>query len=255
MCPNLLFGQIKPAKPFNIDFTREAVLIGSGAVTGLTAFFILNSTNPLTIQEINSLNQSDVPAFDRGTIGPFSTDYLGDVLHYGSYLLPLTFLAYGNTNEDFWDLALMYGEVLLIQGSINGIVKGVVLRTRPYVYDAGTSLDEKTTTRARISFFSGHTAGTSAVTFFTAKVFTEYIENETVDIIIWSTAALIPAITAYSRVHNHWHFPTDVMAGYALGALVGYFIPELHKNSIGETVSITPSLIPGMSTLNLQIRF
>lgn len=255
ICPDLLFGQINRTKPFNIDFTREAILIGSGTVTGLTAFFILENANPLTDEEINSLNPSDVNGFDRGAFGPFTEDNFGDALLYGSYLLPLTFLAYENSNEDFWELALMYGEVLLIQGSINGIVKGVVLRTRPYVYDAGTSLDEKTTTRARISFFSGHTAGTSAVTFFTAKVFTEYIENETVDIIIWTTAALIPAITAYSRVHNHWHFPTDVMAGYALGALVGYFIPELHKSKIGESVSITPSLNPGMSMLNLQIRF
>lgn len=255
MCPDLLFGQINRTKPFNIDFTREAILLGTGAVTGITAFFILGNVTPLTAEEINSLNPSDVNGFDGGAIGPFIEDYLGDAFLYGSYLLPLTFLAYENTNEDFLELALMYGEVLLIQGSINGIVKGTVLRTRPYVYDTNTSLDEKTTTQARISFFSGHTAMTSAITFFTAKVFTEYIDNKTTEIILWGSAALIPAITAYSRVNTHWHFPTDVMVGYAFGALLGYFIPELHKNRMGESVSITPALNSGMSMLNLQIKF
>ena len=249
------YSQINGTKPFNLDFTRDAILLGSGTITGVTAFLILDNVKPLTTEAINSLNPSDVNGFDRGAIGTFTEDHLGDALLYGSYLLPLTFLAYDETNRDFLDLALMYTEVLLIQGSINGLVKGTVLRTRPFVYDSNTPIEEKTTTNARISFFSGHTAMTSSITFFTAKVFTEYIENETTEIIIWSAAALIPVITAYSRVNSHWHFPTDVMVGYAFGALVGYFIPELHKGAMSENVSLQISFNLDQPVLNLQLRF
>lgn len=251
----LNFGQADNTRPFNLDFTREAALIGTGVAAGVTAFIILESIQPLTPQEINLLDPANVNEFDRGAIGPFKEDKLGDALLYGSYLLPLTFLAYEETNRDFLELAFMYGEVLLIQGSINGIVKGTVQRSRPYVYDKDTPLSEKTEKRARISFFSGHTSITSAVTFFTAKVFTEYIENNTTKIIIWSVAALIPAVTAVSRVNTHWHFPTDVIVGYAFGALVGYFIPELHKSKIGEKISINPAINLERPMLNLQFRF
>jgi membrane-associated phospholipid phosphatase len=247
--------QNKEAKPFTLDFTREAIILGSGSIAGITAFLILDNINPLTPEDISMLNPSDVNGFDRGAIGPFTEDQLGDALLYGSYLLPLTFLAYDNTNEDFLELALMYGQVLLVQGSINGIVKGTVLRTRPYTYDDNSPLSEKTDTKARISFFSGHTSITAAISFFTAKVFDEYIDNTTTKVIVWSAAALIPAVTAYSRVDNHWHFPTDVMVGYAFGAFVGYFIPELHKSDLNKNISFYSSMNFGKPMISIQIKF
>jgi hypothetical protein len=34
------------------------------------------------------------------------------------------------------------------------------------------------------------------------------------------------------------HFRTDVMTGYAIGAAIGYFIPQLHKVSQNEQLSV-----------------
>jgi membrane-associated phospholipid phosphatase len=249
------FGQENNSKPFYLDFTREAVLIGSGTAAAVTALVILGNVQTITLEEINSLNPADVNGFDRGAIGPYKEDYAGDILLYSAYLLPLTFLANEEMNKDFLDLAVMYGEVLLIQGSINGIVKGTAQRIRPYVYDANSPISEKTTDKARRSFFSGHTSITAAITFFTAKVFTEYIEDNTARILIWSGTVLYPALVALLRVNTHWHFPTDVMAGYVFGALVGYFIPELHKNKGSDNISFNTSYIPGRPLLSIQIKF
>lgn len=252
---NYSTGQTNNPSPFELDFTKEAIILGAGSAAGVTALIILGNLQPLTQEEINVLNPADVNGFDRGAIGPYEEDHVGDALLYGSYLLPLTFLAYEPTNKDFLELALMYGEVLLIQGSVTGIIKGTVERTRPYVYDVNTPLDEKTTDKARLSFFSGHVSITAAITFFTAKVFSEYIEDNTTKILIWSGAALYPAITALMRVNTHSHFPTDVIAGYAFGALVGYFIPEFHKSKINKSVSIYPSININKPMLSVQIKF
>ena len=247
--------QSKNLSPFNIDFSREAIIFGATAVAAVSAYAVLENVKPFTPEEISLLNPADVNGFDRGAIGPFAEDHVGDILLYTSYLLPLTFLTYGETNNDFLDLTLMYSEILLIQASINGIVKGTVQRTRPFVYDDQTSIDEKTDKDARISFFSGHTSMTAAISFFTAKVFTEYIEDNTAKILIWSGAALLPAVTAISRVNTHWHFPTDVMVGYAIGAFVGYIIPEIHRTRVSGSISINPSFNFSRPMLSIQIKF
>lgn len=257
LIPEFSNAQIKTGKPFNIDFTREAVIFVASSVTSVASFTILEKVKPLTIDEINSLNPQDISHLDRNAIGPQTDDHLGNILLYTSYLIPLTFLTYGETKNDFLDLTLIYSEVLLIQASINGIVKGAVQRTRPYVYDSKTPLEEKQTTDARISFFSGHTSMTAAISFFTARIFAGYMDNDAARIIIWSSAAILPAVVAYSRVNTHWHFPTDVITGYAVGALIGYLIPELHKtksNGNGN-LSIYPSMYINKPTLSVLLRF
>ena len=47
--------------------------------------------------------------------------------------------------------------------------------------------------------------------------------------IIWTSAALIPAITGYLRVKAGRHFTSDVLVGFLVGAAVGWVIPELHR--------------------------
>lgn len=252
---NYSLCQENKAEPFNLDFTREAIILGTGTVVAATAYFILENVQPLTSQEIILLNPADVNSFDRGAIGPYTEDTPGDVLLYASFLLPASFLAYSETRNDIYELAVMYAEVLLVQSSINGIVKETVLRTRPYVYNGETAMDEKTTTEARISFYSGHTSICAAASFFTARVFSEYLTDNTTKILIWSGAAILPAAMALTRVNSHWHFPTDVIVGYAVGALVGYFVPELHKNKISESISISPSININRPELSLQIKF
>ncbi|MGB5288262.1 MAG: phosphatase PAP2 family protein [Ignavibacteriaceae bacterium] len=252
---NSSLGQNGNSGPFKLDFTREAVLLGSGVAAGVTALLVISNLDPLTIEQIDALNPNDVNSFDRSFIGPLSEDRLGDVLLYGSYLLPLTFLAVDDTRKDFGDLALMYGEVLLLNASITGIVKGLSSRTRPYVYNEQSSLEEKTNIDARLSFYSGHTSNTASISFFTAKVFSEYITNKTTKIFIWSTAVLIPAVTGFSRINTYWHFPTDVIVGYIVGAAIGYLIPLIHKRENDESEQTNPAENFYKPIIGFQIKF
>jgi len=61
---------------------------------------------------------------------------------------------------------------------------------------------------------------------------------------LWISAATIPAIAAGLRVASGRHFPTDVLTGYAVGALVGYYIPELHKKKT-QNISMVPFFYDG----------
>lgn len=252
---NFSFGQNSNSSPFKLDFKKEAILFGSGAAVGATALFIISNIDPLTTEQINSLNPDDVNSFDRPYIGPLHPDNAGDILLVGSYFLPLTFLAVDDTRKDFWDITVMYGEVFLINAGINGIVKGAVARTRPYTYDDSTPIEDKTDRGAKFSFYSGHTSFTASACFFTAKVFSEYLTDNTAKILIWSTAAIYPAITGILRINDHWHFPTDVIVGYIAGAAIGYLIPELHKNNNKSSISLNSSGNLHNPVLSIQIKF
>ncbi|MBT8378494.1 MAG: phosphatase PAP2 family protein [Ignavibacteria bacterium] len=224
---NHSFAQKKD--PFELTLTKEAILITSGAAAGVTALSIMLNMNQLSIDEINALNPLDVNKFDRIAIGAFQRDYLGDAMLYSSYFMPLTFLVNDDSRKDFGNLLIMYGQVLLINASINGIVKGLTKRVRPFAYDKQSSLEEKATVNARLSFYSGHVSIAASNSIFTASVLNEYLNDNTTKTLIWTAAFLYPAIVGYSRVNTHQHFPTDVIVGYIVGAAIGYLIPLIHK--------------------------
>ena len=256
----LIFSPINKAQkahysPFQLDPTREAIILGTGAVAGFAALALMANISPLTVDEVNALDPNDVNSFDRSAIGPKKTEAAGDYLLYTSYLIPFSFLAFEQTNKDFPELLLMYGEVLLVTGSINGLVKGITKRTRPYAYSDETPIDTRTSTAARLSFYSGHTSVTAAISFFTANVSTSYISDKTTQILIWTAAALYPAVTGYLRVKSSNHFPTDVMVGYAVGAGIGFLIPELHRVQKENNFSINTLLYEDGGGLGITVHF
>lgn len=227
--------------PFKLDSGKDAALIGAGTAAGITALAILLSMDPLQEAELQLLNPLDVNELDRSAIGKLYDDHLGDALLWGSYLLPLTFLADEQAGNDFGELAVMYGEVLLINASLNGIVKGLTKRVRPFVYDQQSPLEERTTVNAKLSFYSGHVSVSASNSFFTAAVLNEYVNDNTTKILIWSAAAIYPAVVCFERVINHWHFPTDVIVGYIIGAAIGYLVPLIHKTDDDKSSLTSPA--------------
>ena len=252
---NTSFSQSTQEGPFELSFGKEAAIIGAGAAVGITALLLISNNDKLTEDEINLLKPEDVSRFDRIAIGPYKQDILGDALVYSSFLLPLTFLAYEDTKQDFGTLSLMYGEVVLLNAGINGLVKGLTTRNRPFVYDENSPTEEKYKVGARHSFYSGHTSFAASNSFFTARVFSEYLTDNTAQVFIWSAAALIPAVTGFSRVNTHNHFPTDVIVGYIVGAAIGYLIPELHKYENTNDESAAPAQFIHKPMLGFQISF
>ena len=254
---NLTLAQNTTDDPFDVDTDKEIIITGIGAVIGTAALIVNANNKPLSINEISSLNPDEVNKFDRIAIGPFESDVPGDIFLYGSFIFPLTFLTYGKTQEDFGAISLMYGEAVLLNASINALVKAITLRNRPFVYDESSLLEPKLDIDARYSFFSGHTSMTAVNTFYTAKVYSEYISNQTTKTILWTAAAIIPAITGYSRIDTHNHFPTDVIVGYIVGAAIGYFIPEIHKTNINKSDNSTaiPETFNHNPVLGFQLIF
>jgi undecaprenyl-diphosphatase len=116
-----------------------------------------------------------------------------------------------------WLPLLVLGLAMVGIGVINMAVKQVVSRSRP----AGTAavLGEH-----GFSFPSGHTVGTTAVWLLSAWLISHSVASHrviirlVVRIAVWTVAGLIVVAVGISRVFLGVHFPSDVLAAWALGA-------------------------------------
>ena len=241
--------------PYELKPTTDYSLIGIGALTLTSGYILESNTQILSDQEIFSLNPVDVNAFDRNAINNFSESALqtSDLLLYGSMLAPLSLLLDKKVRQDWLTVGVMGVEVLMITYGVTSTTKASVLRTRPYAYNPDVSLELKQEPDARYSFFSGHTAVSASVTFFAAKVFSDMNPNSKWKPLVWVGAAVVPAATGWARVEAGKHFPTDVVAGYVVGAAIGYFIPVLHLKK--DVSKATLNLEPHSNGLALRLVF
>ncbi len=224
---NHSFGQ----SPYQLNWKQEgAYLILGGVTIGLGGYF--RSTLPIyTAAELEVLNPNDINAFDRLATDHYlkSADRASDYFWGSTHVLPFLFLANRASRDDFATLAALYGEVFFVNTGITVLTKNTFRRTRPFVYNPDVPAEKKRTKNARSSFISGHTSMTAANCFFAAKVFSDYYPESNWKPIIWTGAAIIPAITGFLRTRAGKHYPTDTIAGYIVGATTGYLIPHLHK--------------------------
>ena len=246
-----------PYKDFS--FKSELPFIGSFAGLAITNFLI-STPEALTEADILQLDGQSINSFDRYAISRNSktAQEWSDVFLTGVLVLPTIFLSHHHTRKDIIPLVSMSVEVIAINWALTSITKKIAGRTRPLAYNSAFPLEEKTTENARASFFSGHTSHTAALSFFTAKVMTDYHSDARIGakIGIWAFAASIPAVTGYLRIRAGKHFPTDTIVGYLAGGLVGIAIPSLHKRSeqrLTKSVKIEPTL--GIGTAAIRISF
>jgi membrane-associated phospholipid phosphatase len=97
-------------------------------------------------------------------------------------------------------------------GMINMTVKRLVGRGRPPL--ATAVLNEQ-----GFSFPSGHTVGTTVVWLLSAWVVGHWvIGRRAVQVAVWTGALLMIVAVGTTRVYLGVHFPSDVLAGWTLGA-------------------------------------
>ena len=246
---------IASVSPYSLNLAKELAITGAGAAMLATSLLLRSYIDPLTEEEIANLDPMDIPAFDRGTITSKKTVTAGDLLLLGSSFFPFTFLAHDETKRDIKILAVMTGEVFVLQLGLNFLVKTLTQRIRPYCYDENTSLIEKTTVKAKLSFYSGHTSTTAALSFFVAKVFSDYLTSTSTKFLIWTSAAIYPALVGSLRLGSGSHFRSDIIVGYVTGALIGYLIPVLHKSKLKDNLAIRSSFSSDHIALGIRCSF
>ncbi|MBS1939476.1 MAG: phosphatase PAP2 family protein [Bacteroidetes bacterium] len=128
-----------------------------------------------------------------------------------------------------WAPPVMVLESGLLASGLTNSVKELVRRPRPYLHDPALTGKYAPGPKDRLSFWSGHTANTAAITFSTACLVQRSDAAPAMKTTAWITAAAVPACMGYLRMRAGRHFPTDVLVGYAVGAAVGLLVPYVHR--------------------------
>jgi membrane-associated phospholipid phosphatase len=190
---------------------------------------------------------SGVNGADRWAIGyhNHAAALASDISLYGvPLLLPLIDLAdLGLTRALAEDLAV-FAETLAVDAALRNIVDFATARPRPLTY-AGDPVFLRNP-EGYLSFYAGHVAtvvaALSAASYTVRRRYGEQVWP-------WIVTALVGASVAAERVAAGLHFPTDVVAGAAVGAANGVTIPWLHARRSRAPVPI--ALVPFGAGLGL----
>ncbi len=243
------FSQTKQS-PYEWDWVRDGIWTGAGIGTSGLGLYFITEKDDITEAELNSIiaDQDNINFLDRWAVGNHSenANSISDIPFAVSFASPLVLLFDDEANEHTGQIAGLYIESLATTASLYTMTAAFVNRSRPYVYDESgdTSLARRISNNGQRSFYSGHVAAAATATFFTAKVYSDFNPDSNGKFWVWAGAAAIPATVGYFRLEAGQHFLTDVLLGYGLGALTGYFVPELHKTK-DKAIEVVPSA--GMS--------
>lgn len=167
--------------------------------------------------------------------------------------VPYTWARYGR--DVAWDLFWQSGTTLALSGAIEIGLRDAIGRVRPAAYqcltDGGTHcLDAPETTR---SFPSGHFVETSASA---ALLCTQHLRMQLYgspwDAVTCATAIVAAGTVGTLRIVADDHWASDVIAGGAIGTLIGWGVPTLmhfHRHATpgagkGSAFMVMPTALP-----------
>jgi len=232
--------EVSAQKIYKTNWKQTGIIFCGGTLMFGAGLFIEDSRKPFTSNEINLLKSESISSFDKGALGNFSSkaSATSDLFRDGVWFAPLTLFLSNQGRENTKEILMMYTEVFSLNAGFTLFTKAAFGRYRPYSYNPTVDLEFKLNPTTRRSFFSGHVSQVASMSFFTATIFDDLYPDSKFKYLVWMGAISAPAITGYLRVKAGRHFPTDVIVGYGVGALIGYFIPELHKISKEKNITI-----------------
>jgi membrane-associated phospholipid phosphatase len=223
--------------PYSVNYWVSGTICVVGLYTNFIGIPKTLYKAEVTDTELLSLNKGILNGIDRWAVNqdPSQKDKYGNYSNYtlsAIVVLPALMLFDKGMRQDWLDLFIMYTEAISITSNIfewSFLGPTFQNRFRPVTYYTQLPDAVRKDGNNRNSFYSGHVATVATTTFFMVKVYSDY-HPEIGNNKYWLYgAATVPAlIEGYLRVKALKHFPSDVMVGLGLGALVGIVIPEFH---------------------------
>lgn len=122
---------------------------------------------------------------------------------------------------------LIIAEAAVLAADVNQLVKFTVGRERPFVHVLPE--EAKNTTRDpadnNLSFYSAHS--TLAFSLAVASGTVATLRGYRLAPVLWASGLAVAATVGYLRIAADRHYFTDVLAGAAIGSVIGFVVPYL----------------------------
>jgi len=211
-------------KTIRVDPVWDGAALGAGAGSAILTHFA-TADSPEALPEVNA---SELWAIDAA--GLFDYDEGLSLASTGVECAALALpagLALLCDRDELFPAALTYVEALCLTYAAKDLLKLALPRARPYVYGAA-SLEGSQLEKALESFPSGHTA----LAFCSASVFAALALDLAPEApgLPWMIAGAYGLALGEGilRVASGNHFPTDALAGAALGGGIGWLVAKAH---------------------------
>jgi membrane-associated phospholipid phosphatase len=240
-------GTSGPAYALSLDVDAPLLLIAGASAS---SYLLLSERGPLACAP--RCDPSQVNAIDRPAAGLYNPTWaaVGNVATATVLLAAPLALLLGEGPRQAANDILVVGEAALVTTAIQVPLSAAINRPRPWAYGNRAPLKDRLGGGAGNSFFSGHVANTVAVTVATMRTF----QRLHLPALAWTALAVGLTGSAFigvARVASGNHFPTDVLAGAALGAGVGFAVPALHAGPL----RLAPWALEGGGGLRLSGAF
>jgi len=127
--------------------------------------------------------------------------------------------------KNFGYYLLFTALLILVCDQTTNLFKNYFHRIRPCNDEEIKNVIRIVKSSKTFSFFSGHAANSMATTILTFSILKRYYKYAYL-------LFLFPLIFAYSRIYLGLHFPGDILAGYAFGAIFGFACSWMYRKRI-----------------------
>jgi membrane-associated phospholipid phosphatase len=239
--------KLPPLRVYNVHYAIDVPIIALGATIGLLrgtlGSYMIRKRCPCDPHELNAL--------DRGSVSNHSNaaGIASDITDSAAMAVPplLDLVAVGFSWALLEDVTIM-AETVMVEVALHQFASLGVQRPRPRTYAGETTY--VTSPDGYMSFYAGHVGSTvAALSMASYTVRLRYGEHWWP----WVITGLVGTSISVERVANGAHFPTDVIAGAAVGFAVGIGVPWLHAKKPDLQMSIVPG--PGDAGLGLAGMF
>jgi len=212
------------APPYRVGW-GDAASVTAGATIALLG---ARTTAPLST--CAPCDRADLPGIDRGTVdlrsgfARIASDVALVGVAGGAVLAAVSGVGPARARGDVVVLA----NAVAWTAAATEWLKVGVHRARPALYRAG-AVEAATHATNRKSFPSGHTS----TAFATAVAYTTLAQRQRLPHATRNSLLLLGGATGVGalRVFGGKHFPTDVLAGAALGSVIGWIVARVHPTT------------------------
>jgi membrane-associated phospholipid phosphatase len=147
-------------------------------------------------------------------------------------------IARGGVDDGFGSEMLIVLEAAAVDMALTQATKYLFRRHRPWAQASDPPAGQEMGSReSTLSFVSGHSSLSFAMAVSTGSLAS--LRGDEGKEWVWAVGLTSAAATAYLRIAADKHYFTDVLAGAALGATVGWVIPRLFDRRPEQTVEPT----------------